>query len=1046
MISAGIIIPKNPEQSELFQRIKTEDLSSRMPPEGEPLSAAESLLIETWIKQGAEHPTGEQPQADPSQHWSFQPIEHPLLPDSFNGHPIDYFIERGLETSGLTMSEPASPVDLCRRIHLDLHGLPPTRVEVETFLAGIQQDAVTTIGNKVRTLLESPRYGERWGQHWLDIVRYADTHGFEVNTPRENAWPYRDFVIRSLNENKPYDQFIREQIAGDQFEQDTATGFLVAAPVLLPGQIGKDEASKRLARQDSLDEIVVSTSATFLGLTIGCARCHDHKFDPISQQDYYAFQAFFAGVQYGDRPYRDEKTNDRQNEARMLAEEIEQIKAKLANHYPLAQTSRTVIIDDEDTDRTTHLTTKNGHGTNPEGRERGYRDDPGSVTRLGNLSLGRYTWWDNKPDGDVFTWDLRTAGKFHLWISWGVHGSGVHTRDAKYILDLDGNLETKIDQKEVATADQYYFSGQTKGESEKKPLWSGLYYAGQHTLKRESRLILRGGKTGTGITADVIVLQETNEQPSSLPALREPVSARRNVERFEQVDAKFVRFTSHATIDDNRHQPCLDEIEIYAANRPAENLALATRGTIATSSGNYSETGKHQLKHINDGNYGNDKSWISNEFGKGWVQLELPNATPIDRVIWGRDRNTKFKDRLPVKYKVEVSLDGEQWTLVSGSIDRVPIGTPNDEAINFTRQSLSNADEPKDRLEITNQLNHLQSLEKRYASLQQPALVYAGIFGTPEPTHFLNRGDPEQPKDLIAPTTPNVLLGFTLPETASDGERRTKLANWIADPANPLTARVMVNRIWQFHFGTGLVDSPSDFGINGSKPSHPQLLDWLASEFVNNGWSLNHLHELIINSRTYQQSSLVRAEAMSIDADCRLLWRYPSRRLEAESIRDSILQVAGNVNWKMGGPGFNFFQTRGGLSGFPHLKDFTTEELRRTIYSHKIRMEPIPVFGAFDCPDAGQPTAQRTQSTTAIQALNLFNSTFIVEQSRVFGQRLITEVGADKKLQIERAFQISLGRLPTETELKKCEQLVDIHGIEPLCRVLLNSNEFLFMP
>ena len=201
-----------------------------------------------------------------------------------------------------------------------------------------------------------------------------------------------------------------------------------------------------------------------------------------------------------------------------------------------------------------------------------------------------------------------------------------------------------------------------------------------------------------------------------------------------------------------------------------------------------------------------------------------------------------------------------------------------------------------------------------------------------------------------------------------------------------------------------------------------------------------------MTSRTYQQSSLVRAEAMSIDADCRLLWRYPSRRLEAESIRDSILLVAGNINWKMGGPGFNFFQTRGGLSGFPHLKDFTTEELRRTIYSHKIRMEPIPVFGAFDCPDAGQPTAQRTQSTTAIQALNLFNSDFIVEQSRVFGQRLITEVGSDHKLQIERAFQISLGRLPTETELKKCEQLVYIHGIEPFCRVLLNSNEFLFMP
>jgi len=1046
MIDAGIVVPENLGQSELIGRIKTDDLSTRMPPEGEPLSDAESLLIENWINQGAKHPRGEQAQADPKKHWSFQPIEKPLIPASFHRHPIDYFIERGLMTAGLTMSDSASSVDLCRRLHLDLHGLPPTRDEIESFSSGMQQNAASTIRNKIQTLLGSPRYGERWGQHWLDIVRYADTHGFEVNTPRENAWPYRDYVIRSLNENKPYDQFIREQIAGDQFAQDAATGFLVAAPVLLPGQIGKDDASKRLARQDSLDEIVVGTSASFLGLTIGCARCHDHKFDPISQQDYYAFQAFFSGVQYGDRPYRDGKENEREKEARVVAGEIEQIKTTLSTYYPLAETARTIIIDDEDTNHTTHLSDKNGHGTNPEGRDRGYRDDPGGNTRLGNLSRGRYTWWDNQPGADVFTWDPKSPGSFHLWISWGVHGSGVHTRDARYVLDLDGDLNTESDQQEIATADQYYFAGQNDGESEKKPLWSGFHYAGQHTLTSTSRLVLRGGDTGTGITADVIVLQGTTTPSQSLPSLRDPVSAKRNIERFEPVLTKFVRFTSLKTIDENRHQPCLDEIEIYAVDQPANNLALETLGTIATSSGNYSETGKHQLKHINDGVYGNENSWISNEFGKGWVQLELPNPSTIDRLVWGRDRNTKFSDRLPVDYIVEVSLDGEKWMVVAGSMDRVPVGTPTDEVITLTRQHELQEEEGNGQSKISNQLEQLRSLEKRVALLQQPKLVYAGNFTTPEQTHFLNRGDPEQPQHPVPPTTPSVLSGVSIPETAGDKERRFELANWIANPSNPLTARVMVNRIWQFHFGVGLVDSPSDFGINGSQPSHPELLDWLASEFIVNEWSINHLHELIMTSQTYQQSSLVRAEAASIDADCRLLWRYPSRRLEAESIRDSILKVAGNINWKMGGSGFNFFQTRGGLSGFPHLKDFTNEELRRTIYSHKIRMEPIPVFGAFDCPDAGQPTAKRTQSTTAIQALNLFNSAFMVEQSRVFAQRLIAEVGSGHQERIERAFELSFGRLPTESELMKCKKFVNTHGIEPLCRVLFNSNEFLFIP
>ena len=665
----------------LVDRISASDDSERMPPEGEPLTSEQIALIKTWIESGAQHPTTEKALTDPKQHWSFQPLDVTTEPAS-----IDYFIERQLAESDLSMSMLADRRALIRRLYLVMHGLPPTPQQVDSFVNDNGQDAWERVVDHV---LASPRYGERWAQHWLDIVRYADTHGFEVNTPRPNAWPYRDYVIEALNNDKPYNEFIFEQLAGDSASADAATGFLVAAPVLLPGQIGKDDASKRLARQDSLDEIIVATSATFLGLTVGCARCHDHKFDPITQHDYYSMQAFFAGVEYGDRELRDDEFQNRLEQAKALLPELATLENQLSQLQPLAESGRTLIIDDEDESRTNIVEEPNGHGTNPEGTERGYRDDPGSTNRYGNLSGGRYTWWTNKPGQDVFTWNPSVRGRFRLWVSWGTHGSGVHTRDARYVLDSDGDLNTTNDQTQIAVADQYYFSGQTKGVSEKKPLWSGLLFAGTHQLSNNSRIVLRGGETGTGITADAIILQEViaNDEPQKathLPSLRQPVNATRNIEAFTPVTTQYVRFTSHETIDDDRHEPCLDELEVI---RTADevNIALASHGTTATSSGNYSNTGRHQLPHINDGQYGNERSWISSQKGKGWVQLQFAQPESIHRIVWGRDRNRKFNDRLPVQYQIDVSLNGSDWTTVASSADRVPMGTPHDATLDYAR-------------------------------------------------------------------------------------------------------------------------------------------------------------------------------------------------------------------------------------------------------------------------------------------------------------------------------------------------------------------------
>ncbi len=1025
--------------------------------------------------------------AETPDHWSFQPLSQPEVPElqTLNSQllgasklsgddgptsltPLDSFIRARLAKFGLAPSPRADRRTLIRRLYLDLHGLPPTMEQIRAFETSGDPRAWERL---VDAALASPRYGERWAQYWLDVVRYADTHGFEVNTPRENAWPYRDYVIRAFNEDKPYDRFVFEQLAGDTVGADAATGFMVAAAVLLPGQIGKDDASKRAARQDALDEIIVGTGETFLGLTIGCARCHEHKFDPIPQEDYYRLQAFFAGVEYGDRKMDSEAYRERLKQVAALEPKLDALKQKANALEPVAFTGRTILIDDEDPDRVTLLKETAGHGTNPAGTKRGYKDDLGDAHRMPNLSRSRYTWWKHQPGEDVFTYDPKTAGRFRVWLSWGAHGSGVHTRDARYVLDADGDLKTRDDQTEIAKVDQYHFAGVAKGEMEKKPLWSGLFDAGAHEFGANSRLIVRGGETGTGVTADVVLLQEeilkggssrrkeaqipTGKGSQSLlasaatggeetrlhPRLREPVDPARNVEKFAPVRAKFVRFTSFATIDNDKHQPCIDELQAFTTGNHPVNVALAERGAKPTSSGNYSTTGKHQLKHINDGLFGNSRSWISNEKGKGWVQLEFAEAATIDQIVWGRDREGKFKDRLPVDYRIEVAVQPGEWTTVAASRDRAPLGTPVDK-IQFKFRNLAEGDKGA----ANDVFQELDSLEARIATLRKPDMVYGGVFHAPGETRVLIRGDAEQPKDVVAPRSLGALKPIELKRDAPDRERRVALAEWIASPDNPLTARVMVNRIWQGHFGTGFVETPSDFGRNGAKPSHPELLDWLAGAFIRDGWSVKRLHKLILMSETYRQSGRVDPAAQEIDADSRLLWRFPPRRLEAEAIRDSMLQATGALNLSMGGPGYSFFKTRGGLSGFPPIEKFGPKELRRMIYSHKIRMERVPVFGAFDCPDAGQPMPKRGTSTTAIQALNLFNSPFVLEQSERLAKRVKSEAGDGAGEQVRRVYEIVLGRAPEGVEAKAAVEAVGKHGLATLCRALFNSNEFLFLP
>ena len=857
------IIPGKAVESSLIHLVTSSDDDEVMPPKGDRLSAEQIAILTRWINEGATWPDGVDvvKLKDTRDHWSFKPLKMAsALAESLRLKPqplsIDSFVDATLAEKGLHRLPPADRVSWLRRVSFDLTGLPPTPEQAQAFTKDTRGDAFERV---VDTLLNSPRYGERWAQHWLDVVRYADTHGFEVNTERPHAWPYRDYVIRAFNADLPYDEFIRQQIAGDALGVDEATGFLVTASVLLQGQIGKDAPSIRLARQDSLDEMVVNIGQTFLGLSIGCARCHDHKFDPISAKDYYAMQAFVAGVEYGDRELKTPEALVKKKEA-----------------------------------------------------------------------------------------------------------AEAHERDVKIVERL-----TQLSP--VATPDR---------------------------------------KDGV-------------QRPT--------VRATTNIDRITPVRTKRVRFTIRET---NSLEPCIDELEVF--NSAGVNVAL--KANLKTSGDKISRN-RHEPQFIHDGRYGNERSWMSSERGKGWVELEFAHEEEITRVVWSRDRLGKLVDRVPLDYSIEVA-HADKWQVVADASDRASHLVGLGAGPEFIFKGL-----PEDQAkEVRSLLNERGALATKIKAGEQGQLAFAGTFREPDMIHLLNRGDPEQPKEPVTPAVLSALGDLKMTNKTPEQQRRMALAEWIFRPQNPLTARVMVNRIWQGHFGTGLVQTPSDFGNNGTKPTHPELLDWLAGEFIRSGWSVKHMHRLIVLSEAYKQSSAANSRAAESDADARFLWRFPSRRLEAEAVRDSMLAVSGQLNLTMYGRGFDLFDKRGGLSGFNPIEKFTPENQRRMIYAHKVRREPEAVFGAFDCPDAGQSTATRRTSTTPIQALNLFNSHFTLAQSEAFAARVKKEAGDDAANQTRRAYLLALNREPTADELGDTLPFIQQHGLAVLCRALFNSNEFLFQP
>ncbi|WP_145388948.1 PSD1 and planctomycete cytochrome C domain-containing protein [Stieleria neptunia] len=1008
------------DESPLIELVTSEDEGSRMPPEGEPLSATEIRTLTRWVDEGARWPDGVDlaELEDRMDHWSFQPMASPPIPDvkriRWPRGAIDRFILARLEQDGLTPVDEADPVTWLRRTTFDLTGLPPTPQQVGEFLEQIEHgDAAYTA--VVDRLLKSPRYGERWAQHWLDVVRYADTHGFEVNTERPHAWPYRDYVVAAMNADTPYDRFIKEQIVGDALGADAATGFLITASVLLPGQIGKDAPSIRLARQDALDEIVNNVSQTFLGLSVGCARCHDHKFDPISAKDYYSMQAFVAGVEYADREMRSPESDALKRDAKGMRRRVSEIDEQLLRFVPLAHPR-------VDRDLETYLTNAAENTETFQSLTAKYvRFTIHDANRHPSLGL-------IEPCVDEF--QIFTDGADPQNVAIASHGTKVTASGSR----------TSANHKLEHVHDGQFGNARSWMSDEKGRGWL-MFELPQPTriakiVWSRDRKQQYTDRLATAYTIEAGPSIEAMKTLKHVPPQRAAVSPSINVDRFAPVRAKRLRFTVLAT---NNLEPCLDELEVF--NAAGQNIALADTGTKLTTSSDTIVADRHEPGFIHDGRYGNSRSWMSGQTGAGWVELEFAEAQEIVRVAWSRDRLGKFQDRLPTEYRIETTAD-QDWQLVADSSDRraADVDTPSDRQLSTVGLNAEDAQQAN-RL-----MKEKRTLEAKIKTAERGKLAFAGKFRKPDAIARLNRGDPEQPREPVVPAVLSALGELALPAETAEQERRRALADWIASPQNRLTARVMVNRIWQWHFGTGLVDTPNDFGRNGSQPSHPQLLDWLAQEFIRSGWSIKHMHRLIVLSATYRQSTQSDAAAAAKDTDVRLLWRYPSRRLEAEAIRDGMLAASGQLNLKMGGRGFNLFNKRGGLSGFTPVESFTGDGLRRMIYAHKVRRERDAVFGAFDCPDAGQSTARRIESTTPIQALNLLNSRFTIDQAAAFAARLQTEAGEDLRQQIQLAYQIGFNREPDRGEMAEALPVVREYGLQTLCRAMFNSNEFLFFP
>jgi len=931
------------------------------------------------------------PAAEPEREWPFFKPTAPEIPqvDAKDRvtNEIDAFVLEKLEAAGLGLADPAPRQALVRRLYFDLIGLPPTPEQVEAFVSATEPDAYEKL---VDQLLADPRYGERWARFWLDLARYADTAGYEGDPDLPHAWRYRDYVIDSLNSDKRYDLFIKEQIAGDEFDQIMGAGEI---PLAKPEQVVAmtflrlapfTEPRGDETRHEMLSEMTSTTASVFLGLTVGCAKCHDHKYDGIPTKDFYRMKAFFNTVQImppergdafqigGSLPAEFYRKGEKAWAARKRAE-IEGIKGEFEKLS--AELKR----------------------------------------RAGKRASGVGFGLQSMADGNDYIFDQQ-----------GINDGGIHS----VIATSDGKAwEFYTDGKRAASTGNR--AGSNRGQ------WFSVLEdptsinLGQYT---EGSGVAKGGNDHRGVFAEIILYDHD-------------LGDKERAQAEGYIQGKY-HGAAEVDLPKNGLRFWLDAADIDAE----------TGSKIATWTDKIGGISMVQSEA--------DKQPTLENFGTA-VGLRFDND-----FLAGDVRGAKFLDDQKGTIIVVLSVDhdhegygfevGGGGKFISTFVYPTAQNSRDIDLANWINDPTNNQVSATER-ERFKELNGKAPFVKQHLRRLLPqAMSLRHSFGPPyEPgvpaTRVMIRGEHNNPGEIVEAGFLSCITGNDEPaEIRLDPfkrwptrSRRMALAEWIASSDNPLTARVMVNRLWFRHFGRGIVATPSDFGKLGGAPSHPELLDWLAVRFVQDDWSLKKMHRLIVTSSTYRQSS--QRATPDLDPDNRLLSHFNRRRLEAEAVRDSVLAASGRLNPEMYGlpifpPLPDKIEQRVKFGSSKWATDHGPEGRKRSLYIYQQRTLTMPFMQTFDGLVCEDTIPKRQTSVTPLQALAMYNSEFINTEAKHFAKRIAQEAGEDPEERVTLAFMIALGRQPSNAELVDLLHYAeDKEKLVGLCRILYNANEFVYV-
>lgn len=912
------------------------------------------------------------------EHWSYVPVKRPDVPTPKNQawvrNPIDSFVLAGLDAAGFEPNGPADRPTLLRRVYLDLIGLAPTPAEQDAFLADTSPEAYQKV---VDDLLARPAYGERWGRHWLDVVRFAESNGYERDGDKPSVWRYRDYVIDAFNNDKPYDRFLMEQLAGDEL-LDANAETCIATSFLRLGPFDDEPADPLVDRYDQLDDVLGTTAATFMGVTLRCARCHDHKFESFTQRDYTRMLAIFEPLK---RPQDGRKDLDR-----MVGAEKE-----MADYHAASKAAE---------ERVTSLS---GELAMTEWKVCKRLADAGVLaapalktivpTSRNEAQAWRYTFtapaegWQ-RPEFDASAWAEGPAG-------FGAEGTP------------GGVIRTKWTEKGIWLRRAFAIPAEMLAPERRNQLQLLLHHD-------DACEVYLNGVLAARLTGFKVEYQPVAITPEALATLKP--------------DGNILAVRCEQTSGGQYIDVGL------VANETPTVVATATGGT------------------------------------PGAPGTAAPEATPAV----GAELAALPRDAIEAMLVEPPARNDKQRQLVKKFQDK-------------SKRLISVAATAEEKQSIAEMDRRIAEADKSRPAPLTSAYVWFEEATTHPKSNVWRRGNPRESLAEVSAGFPAILVDAPPAEakpTARSTGRRLQLARWLASAEHPLTARVIVNRIWQHHFGDGVVGTENDFGVMGEPPANQPLLDWLASEFTSGGWRMKALHRLIVMSNTYQMSSERREELAKKDPGDDLLWRYPSRRLEAEAIRDCVLATSGQLNPQRGGPsmypaisaGVLASQSRPGLGwGKPDPAQVT----RRSVYIFVKRTLLAPELEVLDFPDTNGSCEQRMISTVAPQALTWLNGDFIREQARHFAARLANEAGDDDAARVDLAYRLALSRDPTDTEratvraflLRHAEQIaadaaaantppektaadkpapdkpLDARqaALEGFCLVLLNANEFVYI-